>query len=65
MARVRGLALVGFWHSHPSGVARPSPADAAAAWPGSLHAIVTPDGALRFFRRQADPAGFLALRTEA
>jgi proteasome lid subunit RPN8/RPN11 len=45
-ARNRGLELAGFWHSHPTGSARPSSADAAAAWEGSLHLIVTPAGEL-------------------
>jgi len=58
-ARGAGLALGGFWHSHPSGTARPSSADASAASLGSLHGIVTPAGALAFFRRTA--AGFARL----
>lgn len=33
-----GLELLGFWHSHGSGVARPSRADDRATWPG--HALV-------------------------
>lgn len=40
-ARARGLSVVGFWHSHPCGPARPSPADRAAAWPGYAMVVVS------------------------
>lgn len=36
----RGLALLGFWHSHPDGEARPSATDRAYAWEGLLTVIV-------------------------
>lgn len=36
----RGLALLGFWHSHPDGEARPSATDRAHAWEGLLTVIV-------------------------
>lgn len=40
-ARQRGLAIAGFYHSHPHSNARPSATDLAeAAYPGSLYAIV-------------------------
>ncbi len=32
--------LIGFYHSHPSGSADPSPRDLAEAWPDMLHLIV-------------------------
>jgi proteasome lid subunit RPN8/RPN11 len=35
-----GLALLGFWHSHPDGEARPSETDRAYAWEGLLTVIV-------------------------
>ncbi len=38
-----GLAVVGVWHSHPRGPARPSATDRAVAWDGWLHAIVGRD----------------------
>lgn len=38
-----GLAIVGAWHSHPRGPARPSATDRASAWDGWLHAIVGRD----------------------
>lgn len=40
-ARSGGRAIIGHYHSHPSGVAAPSPTDAACATPdGSLWLIV-------------------------
>ena len=39
--RIRGLEVVGFYHSHPRCGAVPSPTDLAeAAYPGALHVIV-------------------------
>ena len=40
-ARDMGLDVIGFFHSHPTGEAQPSPSDIrdAGAWPGYLHAI--------------------------
>lgn len=40
-ARRQGLEIVGFYHSHPRGLARPSAADVAeaSAWPGYAHVI--------------------------
>ena len=43
-ARAGGPRLIGHYHSHPSGVARPSPRDAASAPPdGALWLIVAGD----------------------
>lgn len=43
-ARAGGLAVIGHYHSHPSGVAAPSPTDAACAAPdGTLWLIVAGD----------------------
>jgi proteasome lid subunit RPN8/RPN11 len=39
-ARAGGAAILGHYHSHPNGLARPSPRDAAAAAAGSLWIIV-------------------------
>jgi proteasome lid subunit RPN8/RPN11 len=39
-ARHSGLELVGFWHSHPDGPARPSPRDVSFAWNGYSHTII-------------------------
>ena len=42
----RGLELVGIFHSHPTGPARPSPTDVAEfAYPGTLTLIYTPAAA--------------------
>jgi proteasome lid subunit RPN8/RPN11 len=57
-AREIGLDVVGFYHSHPSTAARPSPSDTAeATYAGYAYAIVSlasdqPD--VRFFRRDTD-----------
>jgi proteasome lid subunit RPN8/RPN11 len=42
-ARAGGAAILGHYHSHPNGLARPSPRDAAAAQPGTLWMIVAGD----------------------
>jgi proteasome lid subunit RPN8/RPN11 len=39
-ADARGLALLGFWHSHPDHPARPSQTDRAYAWPGLLTLVI-------------------------
>lgn len=43
-AEARGLALVGFWHSHPDHPARPSETDRANAWPGLLTLVIAVAG---------------------
>ena len=44
----RGLALLGFWHSHPDDTAQASTTDRAYAWEGLLTVIVSvPGGAPR------------------
>lgn len=47
-ARAAGLAIVGFYHSHPGGAAVPSAQDRADAWPGTLMLIVGGAGAHRY-----------------
>lgn len=44
-ARRVGLEIVGFFHSHPDGVPRPSRADVAAAWPDTSYVVLARDGA--------------------
>jgi proteasome lid subunit RPN8/RPN11 len=45
LARQRGLAVVGFYHSHPRGPARPSASDRTeAAYPEAATLIVSLDG---------------------
>lgn len=39
--RARGEAVVGVWHSHPSGAALPSARDAAGAWQDGLIWLIT------------------------
>lgn len=49
-ARMEGLAVIGCYHSHPNGVARPSRHDLAGAGEDNfLWLIATPDGALAAF----------------
>lgn len=40
IAQAHGLAIVGFYHSHPDGAAVPSAQDRADAWPDTLLVIV-------------------------
>ncbi len=53
-ARAEGLAVVGFYHSHPHTSARPSETDRAeAVYPGHLYLIVgltAPDPDVRLFQ---------------
>jgi len=51
--RPLGERIVGVWHSHPSGLARPSPRDAAGAWEEGLAWLITAG---------PDTAAWLALR---
>ena len=58
-ARAGGPAVIGYYHSHPSGTAEPSAADGAeAAGDGRVWAIVA-GGKVRFWRD--GPGGFEAL----
>lgn len=45
LARGRGEEVVGFYHSHPGGPARPSAADLAEAhWPGCAYVVTAVEG---------------------
>ncbi|NTZ42295.1 M67 family metallopeptidase [Altererythrobacter sp. SALINAS58] len=58
-ARARGTAIVGYFHSHPQGPARPSATDSAmAAHDGAVWAIWG-EGGINFWKDEAD--GFAAL----
>lgn len=58
-----GLALVGYYHSHPTGSVSPSPTDAAmASGDGRVWAIIG-GGQVCFW--QDAPNGFIALSTRA
>ncbi len=39
-ARHSGLELIGFWHTHPNGLACPSERDASYAWNGYSYTII-------------------------
>lgn len=58
-AREGGPEVLGYWHSHPNGLARPSTTDAAmASGDGKLWAIVA-SGDVTLWRDT--PSGFVAL----
>ena len=53
-ARAGGPTVAGYWHSHPTGSAEPSPTDqAAASGDGKVWAIVA-SGEVTFWRDAAD-----------
>ena len=39
-ARHAGLDVLGFWHTHPDGIATPSPKDLSDAWPEYSYTII-------------------------
>ncbi len=43
-ARAAGQEIVGYYHSHPAGAARPSGSDREAAWPETSYVILGFDG---------------------
>jgi proteasome lid subunit RPN8/RPN11 len=51
-ARGGGAALVGYYHSHPSGCAMPSPRDAAMAAPDGMVWLIVADSTVAAFRAQ-------------
>lgn len=53
-ARSGGPAIVGHYHSHPTGDPRPSPRDAASAAPDGAMWLIAGGGALRGWRAVAD-----------
>lgn len=63
-ARDLGLEVVGFYHSHPDGIAEPSRTDLDEAWPFYTYVIasVGPEGAgeARAFRIDPDAGRFVA-----
>lgn len=42
LARETGLEVLGFYHSHPRGEARPSALDRDSGWPGTVQVILAP-----------------------
>ena len=60
-ARLRGLEVLGVWHSHPDRPAVPSETDRAGAWEGWSYVIVSvPGGAARTIRSWRLAAGRFA-----
>lgn len=59
-ARLGGLSILGYFHSHPNGVAVPSKADAEAALPDSRFWLLIASGRTTCW--QSRPAGFLHQR---
>jgi desampylase len=55
-ARQGGPAVLGHYHSHPSGDARPSPRDAADAAPDNSLWLIVAGGAVTAWRARADGA---------
>lgn len=55
-ARQGGPAVIGHYHSHPSGAAEPSPRDAAAAVPDGAIWLIAAGGTLRAWRAVANGA---------
>ncbi|PCD03692.1 hypothetical protein COC42_04890 [Sphingomonas spermidinifaciens] len=55
-ARAGGPAILGYWHSHPSGLTEPSATDAAMADPDGRVWVIVAGGAVRCFRAVAHGA---------
>ena len=64
-ARSRGLELVGFWHTHPSGSATPSRSDLSEAWPDHVLLVGNREGAWRAFWPVGDRAEPMELRPQS
>jgi desampylase len=61
-----GLEVLGFYHSHPAGPARPSDADLELASPGYLYVIVASGGgAVRAWRLLQSAHAFAELAVES
>ena len=56
-SRDQGPAVVGHYHSHPSGRAEPSATDAAAAASGQLW-LIAADGDIRLWRAVEEPVAY-------
>jgi proteasome lid subunit RPN8/RPN11 len=60
-----GAAVVGTWHSHVHGEARPSRADLGGAWPGHVLLIVAGEAARAFVVEGGRPRDLLLAGHEA
>ena len=56
-ARQGGAALIGYYHSHPNGLAEPSATDREMAHPDGRVWLIAADGSLRAFRAPDRPGG--------
>lgn len=67
MARARGLDVIGYYHSHPTGSAEPSRSDREHAWPETSYVILGLEGRVvrevRSWRLDGD--GFVEERVES
>ena len=62
-AACAGMQVVGFYHSHPTTAAQPSPTDLELAVPGYVYVIIdVPRGSIRCWRLHDDRSGFHELR---
>lgn len=62
-AACANMQVVGFYHSHPTTSAEPSPQDLALAVPGYVYVIIdVPRGTIRCWRLHDDRSGFDELR---
>ena len=62
-AACAGMQVVGFYHSHPTTAAQPSPTDLELAVPGYVYVIIdVARGSIRCWRLHDDRSGFHELR---
>jgi desampylase len=62
-ATCAGMQVVGFYHSHPTTSAEPSPTDLELAIPGYVYVIIdVARGSIRCWRLRDDRSGFHELR---
>jgi proteasome lid subunit RPN8/RPN11 len=57
-AQSKNAQLIGFYHSHPDGASRPSPADVEQALPGYIYLILSAQDGARAWRLRDDRSGF-------
>jgi desampylase len=57
-ARQGGPQILGYFHSHPNGLAMPSATDAALAAPDGRHWLIIADGTMSLWQPVGDPVTF-------